>query len=230
MSALVGTEPTAFARLTKKFKWILYVGTVISILMIVVLIDTAPYRKAVKHVVNMVPTGAAESVKTNIQADMNLYLACSAMRNAKTSEFTSKGRDCLLEAMPKTKTAFGAMLFGVEAYDWLIAHPSDVAIRNNAMQAIANGRLDLAATKPWRFDGLERVAEACDKSVILRWTYCPSTYEKFGNIADQLDKTEFAILLPDVATRQRQWRAHVILDTERVAGAEEAKSKGRNKP
>lgn len=119
---------------------------------------------------------------------------------------TTSARNCLVEAMGKTESAVGAIAFSSVSMIWLTEHPNDSEIRNVALAAIEKGRTALV-NKYAYYRALERVAEAHDKSVLLSLLDGKRNGEwQFVRMADDLDKAQYDVLLPDVAKAQRVWR------------------------
>ena len=174
-------------------------------------IDVAPYRTALNALPAKMTPAALEASKNDVEADINRFSACSNMRKenpgTKDFEYPPDWRICLLNAMPKTKTAMGALGFSMATSNWLTKHPGDEEMRTAALATIAHGRDELVREKPWRYDSLEELAEAHDRSIIFRLRDGRQyTTSLFSFLADKLDQAELAVMLPDVARKQEQWR------------------------
>ncbi len=199
----------------------LAIPTTVIVLAVLAWVDTMPYRTALSKVPAEMPVSALAASKKDIEADLQRWTACNNMRkenpDTKDFDYTPEGRMCLLAAMPKTKTTMGAIVFATSASVWLTAHPADTNIRLAALAAINNGRSRMITSKSWYYDTQEKVAEAHDRSVILKLRDGRQNASSlFDVMANKLDQAEYAVMLPDVVWKQKQWRLKALTGKEKV--------------
>jgi hypothetical protein len=168
--------------------------------------DTSAYRAAQSEMDTSMAAKFAEYTNTQIKPDVDRVFACSN-HDTQEFEFTDSSRSCLLDALSKTTTMFGARVGAQRASMWLFKFPGDEEVRRSALTAIAHGRAAMLATKSWGYDSFAKLAEAHDSSVFLR--LCdgrsgPSNL--FDKDADMLDETEYTVMMPDLARKQSEWR------------------------
>lgn len=175
-----------------------------------ILADTAAYRSALANFTTEEMARALITQSKNITYDFNNYSECESLRveNKKTNTFDFKpeARACLISVMPKTKTAIGGIIFGNVAYMWLSKHPLDEEVRASALVAINNGRAEMISQKHQQYDKLQSIANAHDTSVLLKlFQGKQDTVNLFEKTATDLNRLEYAVMLPDVKQEQDAW-------------------------
>jgi hypothetical protein len=164
--------------------------------------DTAAYRSAVKS-----PQLAQDTRQhaDRLEADVLAYQACNKLRDDKGG-MTAAGRDCLVQAMPGPRSEEGALMYAAVASSWLLKHPDDSGVRDAALVAIDKGRAALVDHAAF-YRAWDAVNRAHDASVLLRLKDGKVSEEsKFVFMADGLDMVQYAVMLPQVARAQTQWR------------------------
>lgn len=165
-------------------------------------IDTRPYREASRAL--DLPEVQARTMA--VVDDVHRLHACSG-QDVSEYDYSATARSCVLDAIAKSKTDLGGMASGSIAARWLRQDPSDEEMRKAGLAAIASGRADLMASKGMKYDRFRDVFNAYNQSFFLRLIYGPrSASNGFDNVADDLDRVEYALLLPDVAQKQSDWR------------------------
>lgn len=190
--------------------YLIVVAVILALLVAAAAIDTAGYREAVNSFATEGVLANIKSSQNGIEADLLRYSACHEMRqqnpDTKFYAFKTQARECLIANSPKTQTAAGAVMFAADAREWLSVHLNDKEVAAAAIFAINNGRDNLIAEKPWRFDKMRKIAEEHDKSTILKLFFGKmNTSDPFFAIADQLSKSEYSVLEPTVTDRQSEW-------------------------
>lgn len=186
--------------------------------------DTAPYRAAEGALAKRASASIADVSKA-VTADHDRLSACNQLNTVDTAtqeyRYTADSRACFLDAMPKTKTAIGALIASAFAKPWLLQRPDDEQFRVAALSAIAHGRDDLLKSKAQWYDGLDTLAAAHDRSVMLKLRDgTQSNQSAFDVMTNHLNQAEFAVLRPDVSAAQAQWsvRAHCGNDRSGLCG------------
>lgn len=181
-------------------------------LLVLALIDLTPYWRQLDALSTKLTPSAVLASKNLVKTDLDQIFSCHDL--LETSE--AKARTCFLDAMPRTKTAMGALAFSDFASVWLMKHPKDEDFRSAALASINQGRTELITERAWRFDPVDQLEEARDRSVVLRLVGEPrSTTTLFNFMSDKLDQAEFGVMLPDVAQKQRQWRLDQALNAQK---------------
>lgn len=176
-------------------------------------VDTAGYRTALAGLASQEALLAKITMET--KDDFAMFAECKSKRvENPVSGAVEPGpamRSCLLDSMPRNKTAFGGFLFGSAASIWLTSHPDDNEIRDAALVSIENGRRELASSAGF-LEAARKTVDAHDGSVILRLLEGRSRgfgRDMFSAAADRLDDAEYSVRLPDVHNRQAVWRFDV---------------------
>lgn len=174
------------------------------------LVDTASYRRALEAISEKSP--GISGISANVQSDLTAYNSCASMRvESPTSNsivYTKDGRACLIAGSKSVKTDIGALAFANAAAVWISQHPTDESVRQASLTAIAKGREVLAQNKPLVSDLPEALARGHDHSWLLSvvqgkmWRGTST----FDAIADQFDRVEFAVMQPERANENMQWR------------------------
>jgi hypothetical protein len=175
----------------------------VAVLAVGVYMDTAAFRSAMQT-----PQLTQQTIDqmSRLEADMQRYGACGKLRDDQTTMFTASARDCFVQAMGKTDSALGAVAYSVFAMNWLIEHPADSEVRSAALASIEKGRTALTRESTY-YRAWEHVYEAHDRSVLLSLRDGKqSGHTRFVQFADELDKAQYRVMLPDVAKAQSAWR------------------------
>lgn len=173
-------------------------------------VDTAAYRHALEAISKKSPR--IHEIAANVQSDLAAYTGCASMRveNQASNSFayTEDGRACLIAGSKSVKTDIGALAFANAAAVWLSQHPTDESVRRASLEAIAKGRQALAQNKPLGSDLTEALARGHDHSWLLSvvqgkmWKGTST----FDALADKFDRVEFAVMQPERANENMQWR------------------------
>lgn len=186
--------------------------------------DTAPYRAAEDALAKSASASIAD-VSNALIADHDRLSACNQLNTIDPAKqeylYAADSRACFLDAMPKTRTATGALISSAFAESWLRHRPDDEEFRAAALTAIANGRENLLKSKAQWYDLQDKLAEAHDRSVMLMLRDgAQSNRSAFDDMSERLNQAEFAVLRPDVSAAQAQWatRAHCGNDLSGLCG------------
>jgi hypothetical protein len=176
--------------------------------------DTAPYRAA-EDALTKSASGSIVDVSRAVVEDHDRLSACNQLNTIDYAKqdyrYTAEARSCFLDAMPRTRTATGALISSAFAKAWLLHLPDDEEFRAAALSAIAHGREDLLKSKAQWYDLRDKLAEAHDRSVMLKLRDgAQSNRSASDDTANQLNEAEFIVLRPDVSQWQAQWliKAH----------------------
>jgi hypothetical protein len=173
-------------------------------------IDTRPYRVAMSALARPETLNSIETMKKDIEADAQRLWSCAGPE-VTNSASEARARSCLIDALSKSQTTVGAVVGASKATAWLTTHPGDQEVRSAALIAIENGRKAMLASKEVNYDRFQNVAIAHDQSLILRLVEGNRDQRNvFVLDADQLDKHEYAVLMPEVQQKQNAWRDKVL--------------------
>jgi hypothetical protein len=199
-------------------------AAVVSGLAVATWFDTSPYFAAEDALARSASSSLADVSKALI-ADHDRLSACNQLNTIDPAKqdylYTANSRACFLDAMPRTRTATGALISSAFAESWLRHSPDDEELRTAALTAIARGRDDLLKSKAQWYDLQDKLAEAHDRSIMLKLRDgAQSNRSAFDDVADRLNQAEFAVLRPDVSAAQTQWltRAHCGTDRSGLCG------------
>ena len=117
-------------------------------------------------------------------------------------------RECMLSAMPLSRTMLAAYAFVPSAANWLKEHPDDSAFKAETINLLAVARLDLKRSEPW-FAALENSNIARLNSLFYRLTDRSFLgYARFGpfvQMAQDISMMEYRIQAPEIYERQMAW-------------------------
>lgn len=117
-------------------------------------------------------------------------------------------RECMLSAMPLSRTLLAAHAFVPSAAKWLKEHPDDSDFKAATNNLLAVARADLKQSEPW-FSALENDNIARSNSFFYRLTDRSFLgYARFGpfvQMAQDISMMEFRIQAPDLYERQMAW-------------------------
>lgn len=174
----------------------------VAVLAAGVYMDTAAFRTALQA--PQLKQQTADQL-SRLADDMQRYSACAKLRDDRTG-YAASARDCFVQAMGKTDSPLGAVMYSAFAMNWLVAHPTDGEVRDSALASIEKGRTALTRESAY-YRAWEHVYEAHDRSVVLSLRDGKqSGHTRFAQYADELDKAQYRVMLPDVAKAQGDWR------------------------
>lgn len=176
--------------------------------------DTTPYRIVVANTNSIINENRLREMEARLTADIDRYTSCNKFRDKNDFELTNQARNCLLEELPKIKTATGATVISALAGNWLLHHPADEEVRRAGLIAVQNGRQDILGMKAWYYDTMERLAIAHDKSALLRVRDGRQSTDMLNRDSDALDRAEMSIRLPQVVHDQAEARIALLTKAE----------------
>lgn len=193
-------------------KKMLFTLGITAALCIGVIVDLAPYQAAI----DIFPTARLEASSNKQSSDIGRFGLCSQIKGAiaetRSEESSEKLRKCLVNALNETQTSFGAVFGAAMASTWLSEHQEDEEVKDAALRAIEKGRANLIQEK-WYYDGLQRMAQAHNESVILLVKSGPQSEDNmFVKIAERLDKAEFSVRDPEVTSKQIDWLRETLIE------------------
>ena len=157
------------------------------------IVDLAPYQAAI----DALPQDRVDAIVKKQVEDMDRLEVCDELRapSGVTKEENSRAelRSCLVDALNTIQTATAALKGSSMASVWLSENVEDEEVRVATLNAIEKARATLIEEK-WYYEGLQRVYDAHDGSVILLIKNGPQAGEgMFLKIGGMLDMYEFRV-------------------------------------
>lgn len=184
--------------------------------LLVALVDTSAYRTASANFDWDAWQKQLSDVTAAVGRDMGRYGQCEARRehdpsNPLTGGLTPAWRSCMVGSLRATETAAGAMAMVEIATVWLASHQGDTEMRSAALESVGRARLELARSMAG-YRAFQKLTAAHDESVLLRAFQGNYSGQMLitDATADQVDRLEFSVILPEVALKQAAWRMRAL--------------------
>lgn len=174
--------------------------------------DTQEVRKT-GAVIKTYSGGSTFGLNRDAQlADESRAINCLNMLSTSTdgavTTARTEWRECMLSAMPLSKTLLAAYALVPSAANWLKEHPDDTDFKVATINLLAVARADLKRSQPW-FDALENDNIARSNSLFYRLTNRSflgfAKFSPFVQMAQDISMMEYRIQVPDLYERQMAW-------------------------
>lgn len=151
----------------------------------------------------------------DIKSDMDAMQKCSKeidkpRANTKSDEISPAWRQCILESSAEVKSVVGYMTLVAKSVAWLSAHEGDSEVRTNAQDLLKKAREQLTYDQVAIHGPRMQTHDILYSSILYRSAGQPlKPKNNFENYADFFDRLEIGLFLPELVTRQEDWRIKV---------------------